>query len=553
MLPFQASVFFLLLSMFFSIISFTYRHSNKVVISLSFMEINSAQMNFDMYLDWKLFSLSAIVSFITGNIMIYSQTYMNSDKHKKRFILILSLFALSMIWTTLTSKNIMPMLIGWDFLGLTSLLLIIHYQSKYVYLFAMTTFILNRLGDISFIIAGAYWFNSGSWSIYSMTEKQLFVMILMSIAAFTKSAQIPFSSWLPKAMAAPTPVSALVHSSTLVTAGVILIIQLEPFIMSFNIKTLFMSLSILTMLISSLAAIMENDLKKIIAFSTMSQISMMMMILFMGNANLAFFHLLTHALFKSLMFMAAGTIIHHSENEQDIRKINNVSKMLPLETIMINFSLLALMGFPFYSGFYSKDLIIEYYMVSNINPLMIILIDLSICMTSMYSTRLSMYLCWNNSFKNILFNWKTSLPEKTIMIMFSMPILSSGAMLMSLFISNFNFELPLPKILKTFSMWGMFLSILTTLLTMNFNLKMKIIKSYSNSLGFLDLFMSSISIFTSKFSMMYFNLTENLWIKFLTINMKINIKNMLNNKKLFNFNLMIKYIMFLLIMFLLIN
>lgn len=505
------------------------------------MELNSAQINLDLYLDWKLFSLAAIVSFITGNILIYRQTYINSDKYKKRFTLILSLFAISIIWTTLTSKNIIPILIGWDFLGLTSLLLIIHYQSKYVYSFGIITFILNRIGDIGFIIAGAYYLGSGSWSIFTLTERQTYIIILLSIAGFTKRAQIPFSSWLPKAIAAPTPVSALVHSSTLVTAGVILLIQID-INLNYRIKLLLLLISILTIFISRLAAIIEHDLKKIIAFSTIRQIRLIIIILLIGNSNLAFFHLLTHALFKSLIFIGAGTIIHHTENEQDIRKINNIRIKLPLETFIINLSILALIGFPFYSGFYSKDLIIEFYNLTNINLIIIIIVDLSICITSIYSTRLAIYLCWSKTYKNYLFNWETSSQEKTIILIFRLPIIISGAILSWLFIKNFYLEVPIIFYLKTFGLWRIFCSILLTLfIILNYHFKLnKTIQIFFNSIFFIDHIISFFIILTIILRTIYHKYVETLWIKFLTINLKLNVKNSLKINQIFNYYSIIK-------------
>lgn len=185
------------------------------------------------------------------------------------------------------------------------------------------------------------------------------ILIFVVLAAITKRAQIPFSAWLPAAMAAPTPVSALVHSSTLVTAGVYLLIRFREALLNSPHTQLLLLLASLTIFIAGLGANFETDLKKIIALSTLSQLGVIMRILSLGQADLAFFHLLTHALFKALLFMCAGSIIHSVGDYQDIRVIGSLVKFMPIRVIRINLANLALCGAPFLAGFYSKDLILE--------------------------------------------------------------------------------------------------------------------------------------------------------------------------------------------------
>jgi len=219
--------------------------------------------------------------------------------------------------------------------------------------------------------------------------KMILVLLIVILAAITKSAQIPFSAWLPAAIAAPTPVSALVHSSTLVTAGVYLLIRFN-FIMGIN-NFLFL-IGILTIFISGLGANFEMDLKKIIALSTLRQLGLIIIILGAGLYELSFFHLIAHAMFKSLLFLCAGVFIHSMGDIQDIRLAGKMNFNLPVRSFYFITSSMALCGFPFLTGFYSKDLILEVYFISNINIIITGLIYLSTMFTLSYSARLIYYL-----------------------------------------------------------------------------------------------------------------------------------------------------------------
>jgi NADH-ubiquinone oxidoreductase chain 5 len=217
------------------------------------------------------------------------------------------------------------------------------------------------------------------------------ISCLVVLAAMTKSAQIPFSSWLPAAIAAPTPVSALVHSSTLVTAGVYLLIRFNVILSDNLIGQCLLLIGGLTIFISGLGANFEFDLKKIIALSTLSQLGLMMRILSVGYYDLAFFHLLTHALFKALLFICAGAIIHNINNSQDIRTIGGLCIHIPLTTTCFNIANLALCGIPFLAGFYSKDLILEVASGSYLNIFRYFLYFFSTGLTVSYSFRLIYY------------------------------------------------------------------------------------------------------------------------------------------------------------------
>jgi len=213
----------------------------------------------------------------------------------------------------------------------------------------------------------------------------------ITIAAITKRAQIPFSRWLPAAIAAPTPVSALVHSSTLVTAGVFLVIRFYPFLETVSgFKSTLLFISVVTLLIAGIAANYETDLKKVIALSTLSQLGVIIISLGIGFPYLALFHLYTHALFKALLFLCAGTIIHNSSNSQDIRSIGIYFNQGPLTITCINIANLSLCGAPFLSGFFSKDLILEQSLSHPTRILILILAFVATGLTAAYSIRLSM-------------------------------------------------------------------------------------------------------------------------------------------------------------------
>nr|ALO76956.1 NADH deshydrogenase subunit 5 [Fleutiauxia armata] len=357
--------------------------------------MNSSHIMFVMLLDWMSLMFMSFVLFISAMVIYYSEEYMADDLYKNRFILLVVMFVLSMM-LLIISPNLISILLGWDGLGLVSYCLVIYYQNIKSFNAGMLTALSNRIGDVALLMAIAWMFNFGSWNFIFYLEimKEDCIMELISLlvvlAAMTKSAQIPFSSWLPAAMAAPTPVSSLVHSSTLVTAGVYLLIR---FNFAFNSTLMFtlVFISSMTMFMSGLGANFEFDLKKIIALSTLSQLGLMMSILALGEYKLAFFHLLIHALFKALLFMCAGNIIHSSSNCQDIRYMGGLIGQLPLTCTYMNICNLSLCGLPFMSGFYSKDLIVEMLSMNYLNLYIYIIFYVSIGLTVAYSFRLIYY------------------------------------------------------------------------------------------------------------------------------------------------------------------
>nr|QNM40267.1 NADH dehydrogenase subunit 5 [Anopheles coustani] len=360
------------------------------------LSLQSMSIVMTFLFDWMSLMFMSFVLLISSLVIFYSNQYMEEDYNINRFILLVLMFVMSMMMLII-SPNLISILLGWDGLGLVSYCLVIYFQNVKSYNAGMITALSNRIGDVALLLAIAWMLNYGSWNYIfylEMMSKNMEMMIiggLVMLAAMTKSAQIPFSSWLPAAMAAPTPVSALVHSSTLVTAGVYLLIRFNVLLMDWWMGQFLLLISGLTMFMAGLGANFEFDLKKIIALSTLSQLGLMMSILSMGFYKLAFFHLLTHALFKALLFMCAGSIIHNMKNSQDIRMMGSLSMSMPLTCSCFNVANLALCGMPFLAGFYSKDLILEMVMLSYVNMFSFFLFFFSTGLTVCYSFRLVYY------------------------------------------------------------------------------------------------------------------------------------------------------------------
>nr|URX54260.1 NADH dehydrogenase subunit 5 [Neotermes sp. 7 AB-2022a]URX54273.1 NADH dehydrogenase subunit 5 [Neotermes sp. 7 AB-2022a]URX54286.1 NADH dehydrogenase subunit 5 [Neotermes sp. 7 AB-2022a] len=377
-------------------------------IEWDIITLNSGSVVMTFLLDWMSLSFMGFVFFISSLVILYSEDYMHGDLNINRFILLVLMFVLSMMFLII-SPNMISILLGWDGLGLVSYCLVIYYQNVSSYNAGMLTVLSNRVGDVALLMVIAWMVNFGSWNyIYYLDflmgsfEMDL-ISLLVVLAAMTKSAQIPFSSWLPAAMAAPTPVSALVHSSTLVTAGVYLLIRFSS---AFgDMLCVFLLLfSGLTMFMAGLGANFEYDLSKIIALSTLSQLGLMIGSVSVGLVGMAFFHLLTHALFKALLFMCAGVIIHTVKDSQDIRFMGNLSFQMPFTSVCLGVSSFALCGMPFLAGFYSKDLILEMISFSYINFFGFFLFFASTGLTVCYSFRLFYYVfCGDFNFSSFYF------------------------------------------------------------------------------------------------------------------------------------------------------
>lgn len=371
---------------------------NELVYFLEWevVKLNSVIIVITFLFDWISLLFIRFVLFISSLVIFYRIEYISSDKTLIRFILLVLIFVIS-IMLLIISPNLVRILLGWDGLGLVSYCLVIYFQNVKSYNAGILTALRNRIGDVALLIAIAWILNYGSWNYIFYLEvikidlEIIIIAGLVMLAAITKRAQIPFSSWLPAAIAAPTPVSALVHSSTLVTAGVYLLIRFNILLVDSIFGQVLLLISGLTMFMAGLGANYEFDLKKIIALSTLRQLGLIIRILSIGFYKLAFFHLLTHALFKALLFMCAGSIIHNINNFQDIRYIGRLRSYIPLTSSIFNVANLALCGIPFLAGFYSKDIILEIVSLSYVNFFSFFLYFFSTGLTVSYSFRLVFY------------------------------------------------------------------------------------------------------------------------------------------------------------------
>nr|AWX90765.1 NADH dehydrogenase subunit 5 [Amphioctopus fangsiao] len=390
----------LMMSCFFMFMLFMYMILNNCcyIISWEIFNVMSLFVELDILLDWVSCSFSGLVCLISSSICIFSVSYMKGDVNVNRFMMVLMLFVLSMNFLIFI-PSFVSLILGWSGGGLVCWFLVIYYQNNKSLSAGMLTVLMNRVGDC-FILAGISIMSlMGHWNYLCIWYFIFFeiCMIFVVIAGMTKSAQIPFSSWLPAAMAAPTPVSALVHSSTLVTAGVFLLIRFYNYLIEVSFFCDFLLfISIMTTFMSGVCAVYEYDMKKVIALSTLSQLGVMMMSLGLKMPMLSLFHLYTHAMFKALLFLCGGNIIHSFFGMQDIRDMKGVSYMLPFTSIIFNISNMALCGFPFLAGFYSKDLIIEMVLNSNMNMLITMFAMFGVCLTMFYSMRMSMYMLWGD-------------------------------------------------------------------------------------------------------------------------------------------------------------
>ena len=326
-----------------------------------------------------------VVTFVSALVHIYSIGYMSHDPHKPRFMSYLSLFTFSML-ALVVSDNFLQLFFGWEGVGLCSYLLIgFWYKKETANNAAIKAFIVNRIGDFGLAIAifliffffGTINFEEVFQITSQFAEKKItffgfelnlitLICVFLFIGAMGKSAQFLLHTWLPDAMEGPTPVSALIHAATMVTAGVFLVVKCSPIFeysqFALNLVTI---VGMITAIFAASVALVQNDIKKIVAYSTCSQLGYMFFAAGVGAYHVAMFHLFTHAFFKALLFLGAGSVIHAFKDEQDIRNMGGVRKKLPYTYVFMLLGTLALTGFPFLSGFYSKDAIIEFAYLRN--------------------------------------------------------------------------------------------------------------------------------------------------------------------------------------------
>ena len=446
------------LVIFYKVINFGY--TNNLIIN-NWISSGNLNVNWSINIDALSSVMLVVVTLVSSLVHIYSIGYMSHDPNKPRFMSYLSLFTFSML-SLVTSDNFIQLFFGWEAVGLCSYFLIgFWYKKETANAAAIKAFVVNRVGDFGFalgIFLIFYIFGTVNYddvfnNVPEFINKDLkflgiqvnsidLICILLFIGAMGKSAQFLLHTWLPDAMEGPTPVSALIHAATMVTAGVFLVVRCSPIYEYSELAlSIITTVGMVTALFAATVALTQTDIKKIIAYSTCSQLGYMFFATGVGAYNVAIFHLFTHAFFKALLFLGSGSVIHAFKDEQNINNMGGVWKKLPYTYTLMIIGTLALTGFPFLSGFYSKDAIIEfaYLRGNNIGIYASIIGIFTAILTSIYSWRLifkTFHGSYNNSKIKIDNMYESPLVMLIPLIVLALGSIFAGMMFKGLFIGH---------------------------------------------------------------------------------------------------------------------
>nr|YP_003667905.1 NADH dehydrogenase subunit 5 [Brookesia decaryi]BAJ08070.1 NADH dehydrogenase subunit 5 [Brookesia decaryi] len=420
--------------------------ANFSVLQTSTMDIH---MTTTMNMNSNLFLTIAL--FVTWSIMQFSTWYMKEDTEVKMFKKYLTTFLIAML-ILIMSGSMFQLFIGWEGVGIMSFLLINWwYVRTHANSSAMQAMAYNRIGDIGIIlILACLSINQTTWEMQLIDPKIKTTLMAtgLVLAAAGKSAQFFMHMWLPSAMEGPTPVSALLHSSTMVVAGIYLLIQMHKIISnSKEALTACMYIGAITSFYASMSALTQNDMKKIIALSTLSQLGLMLVAIGLNHPKLALMHISTHAATKAALFLCAGSFIHNLQNEQDIRKMGNMKNMMPITTACLLITNLTLMGMPFLSCFYSKDSIIEVLCTSKINTWTIIMTMMATTATSAYSMRMMFYTTMKTTRNKSMTMLKETANQINPIIRLTTLSIINGTILTTALVTS-NIEPTMPTLMK---------------------------------------------------------------------------------------------------------